>query len=76
MAADAGGRPAVFFGEAWTCDGQTNGIIFILFVCSSPWSMGADAAGVGGEAWTCDGRTDEWNNFYPIRLFVTMVARW
>ena len=25
-------------GEAWSCDGQTNGIIFIQFVCPSPCS--------------------------------------
>jgi hypothetical protein len=24
-------------GEAWTCDGQTNGINFIQLVCPSPW---------------------------------------
>ena len=33
MVADAGGVG----GEAWTCDGQTNGIKFIPFVFPSPW---------------------------------------
>ena len=26
-------------GEAWTCDGQTNAINFIQFVCLSPWLL-------------------------------------
>ncbi len=34
MIADAGGVG----GEAWTCDGQTNGN-FIQFVCPSPWLL-------------------------------------
>ena len=38
MVADAGGSG----GEAWTCDGQTNGIIFIELVCPSPWLLVAD----------------------------------
>ena len=28
-------------GEAWTCDGQTNTINFIQFVCQSPWLLDA-----------------------------------
>ncbi len=33
MVADAGGVGE----EGWTCDGQTNGMHFIQFVCPSPW---------------------------------------
>ena len=36
-------------------------------------SMVADGGGVG-EAWTCDAQTNA--KKYPIRLSVTMVARW
>ena len=60
--------PKPFGGEAWTCDGQTNGINFILFVCPSPWWLD----GVGGEAWTWDGQTNG-KNFYPIRLSVWLL---
>jgi hypothetical protein len=37
--------------------------------------MVADAGGVGGETWPCDRQTNA-KKFYPIRLFVTIVARW
>ena len=50
-------------GEAWTCDGQTNAINFIQFVCQSPQLL--DGSGYWrcwqGEAWTCDGQTNEIN---------------
>jgi hypothetical protein len=33
--------------EAWTFDGQTNGINFIQFVCPSPWLLD------GSGCWRC-----------------------
>ena len=47
MLADDGGVG----GEAWTCDGQTNGKKFIQLVCPSTLllvGMVADDGGVGG----------------------------
>ncbi len=35
---DAGGVGGVG-GEAWTCDGQTNGMNVFKFVCPSPWLL-------------------------------------
>jgi hypothetical protein len=58
MVADGGGGG----DEAWACDGQTNAINFIQFVCPSLWLLdGADGGGVGGEAWACDGQTNAIN---------------
>jgi hypothetical protein len=66
MVADAAGGVG---GEAWSCDGQTNGINFIQFVCPSPWlpavsTTNSMVADVGGEAvnwkWIVDhGKTIE-----------------
>ena len=51
MVADAGG----VVGEAWTCDGKTNGKFFFKFVCPSTWLldgfMVADPAAVSVAAW-------------------------